>query len=121
MMGLITIFWLLMAIVSSFQTYYFYSRMLSSPPAYQTTYLATVFSLLWALATPLVFLLARWFPIERQTIWTNLPLHLLFSVILGIGHRVVWLSLQFAVPAIRPAAKYLTMQRALSDVITSLD
>ncbi len=119
--GLITIFWILMAAVSSFQTYYFFSQMPSSPPASQAILLASIFSLLWALATPIVLVLARWFPIERQTIWTNLPLHLLFSVVVGILHRATWLGVQFALPSIRSGVKHLTMQRALGDVITSLD
>ena len=120
MMWLITFFWVMMAAVSSFQTYYFFSMMPSGPPAYRAVYLASLYSLLWALATPLVFLLARIFPIERSTIKTNLPLHLLFSVLLGVSVRVMFLLAQVSIPELRPY-KPMTMRSALSDIVNTFD
>jgi hypothetical protein len=120
MMWLITLFWVLMAGVSTFQTYYFYATLPSSPPPERALYLAGIYSLLWALATPLVFFLARVFPIERATLLTHLPLHLLFSVVLGIAHRAAWLALQLQIPAIRPSRE-VTWERAMADIVTSFD
>lgn len=117
---LITVLWLIMAVVSSFQTYYFFSTMKEGPPAIRAVYLAFLFSILWAMFTPLVLLLARIFPIERSTIAYNLPLHLLFSVIIGISVRLVFLMAQAGIPAIRPL-RPITMQRVLSDIVTSFD
>ena len=102
MMWLITFFWVMMAAVSSFQTYYFFSMMPSGPPASRAVYLASLYSLLWALVTPLIFLLARIFPIERNSIWKNISLHLLFSILLGLSVRVVFL-LNYAHGGCRPA------------------
>ncbi len=117
---LITFFWLIMAVVSSFQTYYFFSTMKEGPPAIRAVYLAFLFSIFWALTTPLVLLLARIFPIERSTIARNLPLHLFFSVIVGISVRLAFLLAQNSIPAIRPL-RPLTMQRVMSDIVTSFD
>jgi two-component system LytT family sensor kinase len=117
---LITCFWVVMAVVSSLQTYYFFSTMKEGPPAIRAVMLACLFSLLWALFTPLVLLLARIFPIERATMAVNLPLHLLFSVLVGISVRLVFLLSQAAIPAIRPM-RPLTFDRAMSDIITSFD
>lgn len=119
-MWLITFFWVMMAVVSSFQTYYFFSMMPSSPPAYRAVYLACLFSLLWAAATPLVFLLARIFTIDRSTVKINLPIHLLFSVLVGISVRVVFLLAQIVIPDIRPMSP-ITLENAMSDIITSFD
>ncbi len=119
-MWLVTFFWVMMAVVSSFQTYYFFSMMPSSPPAYRAVYLASLFSLLWALVTPLVFLLARIFPIDRNTVRFHLPLHLLFSLLVGISVRVVFLLCQMVIPDIRPM-RPLTMDKAMSDIVTSFD
>ncbi len=120
MMWLITFFWVMMAAVSSFQTYYFFSMMPSGPPASRAVYLASLYSLLWALVTPLVFLLARIFPIERNSIWKNISLHLLFSIVLGLIVRVVFLLLQVSIPGLRPY-KPMTMERATSDIVNTLD
>jgi two-component system LytT family sensor kinase len=117
---LITCFWVVMAVVSSLQTYYFFSTMKEGPPAIRAVMLACLFSLLWALVTPLVLLLARIFPIERATMAVNLPLHLLFSVLVGISVRLVFLLSQVSIPAIRPM-RPLTLDRAMSDIITSFD
>ena len=119
-MWLVTFFWVMMAVVSSFQTYYFFSMMPSSPPAYRAVYLASLFSLLWALVTPLVFLLARIFPIDRNTVKIHLPIHLFFSLLIGISVRVVFLLAQMAIPEIRPMWP-LTMDKAISDIVTSFD
>lgn len=117
---LITFFWVVMAVVSSFQTYYFFSTMSEGPSAYRAVYLACAYSLLWAVATPMVLLLARLFPIERSTIARNLPLHLFLSVVIGVSVRGSFLLAQTVIPAIRPL-RPITMDRILSDLITSFD
>lgn len=119
-MWLIVFFWMAMAVVSSFQTYYFYSMMPSSPPAERAVYLACTYSFLWALVTPFILMLARLFPIDRQTLLRNLPLHLLFSILVGLAHRMLWLWAQMSIPAIRPKSE-LTAQRLMSDLVTSFD
>lgn len=60
-----------------------------------------------------MFLLARIFPIERSTIKSNLPPHLLFSLLLGVSVRV-------AIPEL-PPYKPMTIQRALSDIVNTFD
>ena len=117
---LITFFWVVMAVVSSFQTYYFFSMMKEGPPAIRAVYLASLFSGLWALFTPLVLLLARIFPVERGTFGHSLPLHLLFSIIVGVTVRVLFLLTQVAIPAIRPM-RPITFDHVLSDIVTSFD
>ena len=117
---LITFFWVMMAVVSSFQTYYYFSLMPSGPPAYRAVYLASLFSLLWAVVTPLIFLLARIFPIDRNTVRYNLPIHLLLSLLVGVSVRVVFILFQIVIPDIRPLST-LTLEKAMSDIITSFD
>ncbi len=117
---LIILFWVLMAIVSTLQTYYFYSMMPSSPPPLRAVYLACTYSFLWALVTPGILLLARLFPIDRQTMLRNLPLHILFSILVGLTHRLIWLAVQIRLPALQPRSE-LTVQRMISDLVTSFD
>jgi signal transduction histidine kinase len=117
---LIVLFWVLMAIVSTLQTYYFYSLLPSSPPPQRAVYIAFAYSILWALVTPLILWLARRFPIDRFTLFRNLPLHLLFSVCLGLAHRVAWLWIQMTLPALRPN-RPLESQRLIGDIVTSFD
>jgi signal transduction histidine kinase len=119
-MWLIVLFWVAMAGVSTFQTYYFYSMMPSSPAPVRAVYLAVTYSFLWALVTPLILMLARVFPIDRNTLLRNLPLHLLFSILVGLAHRLLWLWAQITIPAIRPKSE-LTAQRLISDLVTSFD
>jgi two-component system LytT family sensor kinase len=119
-MWLITFFWVMMAVVSSFQTYYLFSLMPSGPSVYQSVYLASLFSLLWALVTPLVFLLARIFPIDRHTVKVHLPIHLFFSILIGISVRLVFLLCNTVMPGIR-SMYTLTMEKAMSDIITTFD
>ncbi len=115
-MWLVTLFWGVMAIVSVFQAYSFYAGIPESPPVSLLIYLAIVFSVLWALATPLIFVLATRFPLERQTLTAHLPLHLLFSLLVGVGHRVIWLH--FSVPALQPSFR---MQWVWTDLVTSFE
>jgi two-component system LytT family sensor kinase len=120
MMWLITLFWVMMAVISSFQTYYYFSTMASSPPAYRAVFLASLFSLFWAAVTPLVFLLARLFPIERSSIFIHLPLHIFFSLMVGISVRLVFLLSQMVIPQIRPL-RPITFEIMLQDIVTSFD
>ncbi len=119
-MWLIVLLWVLMTIVSAFQTYYFYSLMPNSPPPERAIYLACAYSLLWALVTPLILWLARQFPIDRLTLFRNLPLHILFSILIGLSHRLLWLWVQMSMPALRPKRE-LDSQRLMSDLVTSFD
>jgi sensor histidine kinase YesM len=109
---LVCCFWIVMGLVTSFQTYYFLSSVKQGPPATQAFYLASSFSIIWAIFTPLIFWLARRFPLERATIKKHLPLHLFFSVVVGLLVRLIFLLAQF-----RP----LSTQRVMSDLVTTFD
>lgn len=117
---LIILFWVVMAVVMTFQTSYFFSSMGEGPSTFRSVYLSCAYSLLWALATPFVLLLARLFPIERSTIARNLLVHLFFSIVVGVSVRCTFLFLQAVIPEIRPS-RTITMDRILSDLVTSFD
>lgn len=116
----ITCFWAVMAVVSSLQTYYVFSTMKEGPPGIVAIYLAFLFCLLWAAVTPLILLLARIFPLERSTLGMHLPLHLFFSVIVGVSVRLAFLLAQMIIPSVKPM-RGLTLQRIMSDLVTSFD
>lgn len=116
----VVLFWILMALISTLQTYYFYALMPTGPSAWRALIMASTYSILWALATPLIFFLAHYFPIERATAWRHLPIHLVMSIVLGLSHRLTWLYLQEVMPA-DWSRRDLTWGRAMSDLITSFD
>lgn len=109
-----------MAIISSFQTWYFFTLVPDGPPAHRAIYLASAYSLLWALATPVVLLLARIFPVDRTNLLTHIPLHILLSILVGVSVRICFLLAQAFWPVLNPP-RPITPDRALSDIVTSFD
>lgn len=116
----VALFWILLAAVSTLQTYYFYALMPSGPSAWRALVMAGSYSLLWALATPLVLWLAGRFPIERGNAWRSIPLHLGLSMIVGVAHRLAWLYLHKFLPSVFDRGD-VTWSRAMSDLVTSFD
>lgn len=110
-----------MALISAAQSYYVYSQIPGGgPPSWRVAFAATSYSVLWALATPLVFWLGKRFPVDKSATAYNLPVHLLASLVLGFVHRATWLLLQFSLPMVQ-SGKKLSWQFAFSDVVTNID
>lgn len=110
-----------MALISAAQSYYVYGQMPGGgPPSWRVAFAATSYSLLWALATPLVFWFGKRFPVAKTATAYNLPLHLLVSLALGFVHRATWLMLQFSLPRVTMTQK-LSWEFAFSDLVTNID
>jgi two-component system, LytTR family, sensor kinase len=119
-LAIVSVFWTLMAVISAAQTYYFYVQMQESPAPTRVIYSAFSYSALWALATPLVFLMGRGFPVQKAAFLYNIPLHLGASIFLGLVHRSSWLWLQSVVPAMKPRNP-IPLEKVTSDLIGSID
>lgn len=88
--------WGLLALCSAVQTYLIYQQA-NKPLSFATAlYQGFVFGLLWALVTPLIFALARRFPLQAhwQLIPRHVVVHLVASLVIGMSQRILadWLA-----------------------------
>ena len=87
--GVSVVLWTLFGLFLGSQTYLAYKRS-DMPIGWQRVFaLELAYAYVWALLTPLVLLLANRYPIVRERWLRNLLVHLLASVVIGFGTRVL--------------------------------
>src|SRR5579883_1562323 len=116
--SLIGSFWLVLGLLTYLQTYLYYLR---RPSFNQTAVMemATMFTLLWAVTSPIVLWLARRFPLERSRLGRHLLIHLAAAIVLGCTNRLLFLMICERLPYIPP--EDLTPYRIFLDLIFHLD
>jgi signal transduction histidine kinase len=89
--------WLLIALSFTLNYYLFsshYVEIFSTPPTLvQMLVWEIPYWLLWAALAPLVFLITRRFPLERELWLRNATVHLIACFLLSVAHRIIYLPL----------------------------
>jgi sensor histidine kinase YesM len=89
--------WLLIALSFTLNYYLFsshYVEIFSTPPTLVQMLIWEIpYWLLWAALAPLVFLITRRFPLERESWLRNATLHVIACFLLTVAHRVVYLPI----------------------------
>lgn len=93
--------WTLLAFLSLGQAYYFTVNAGQVFPLYSRLVFELCNAYVWALLSPLIFFLARRFPIEKPALLRHIGLHLVLSLFVGMIHKAgsFYASLMIAPPA----------------------
>ena len=95
--GLVLGMWSLVAVADITQTWFYYDRFAPELGVGDAVVRTAPAWGLWALFTPLIFVFAARFPLERGTLRRNLPLHLLAGLALAMTHHVLFLGQAYAI------------------------
>lgn len=93
--------WTLLAFLSIGQGYYFSVNTGQVFPFYSRLVFEFCNAYVWALLSPLIFFLARQYPIEKPAFFRHIGLHLILALIVGMIHKAgsFYASLLIAPPA----------------------
>lgn len=93
--------WTLLAFISLGQAYYYTVNAGQVFPFYSRLVFELCNAYVWALLSPLIFFLARQYPIEKPAFFRHIGLHLLLALIVGMIHKAgsFYASLIIAPPA----------------------
>ncbi|HWQ33413.1 MAG TPA: histidine kinase [Blastocatellia bacterium] len=89
--------WLLIALSFTLNYYLFsshYVEIFSPPPTLAQMLIWEIpYWLLWAMMAPLVFLITRRFPLERESWLRNATVHVIACFLLSVAHRIIYLPI----------------------------
>ena len=92
--------WMLIALSFTLNYYVFsshYVAIFSIPPTLlQMLVWEIPYWILWAALAPVVFLITRRFPLERETWLRNATVHVIAGIALAVAHRVIYLPICWA-------------------------
>jgi len=115
----IALLWLLVAVVSGSQSWYFYVSAGREVPWRYVVFAAVCFSSLWLLLTPLIIALAKRFPLERRR-WLSLALlHLFFAALVAFVQLATYNALVLLAQA--SSKNPFTAKRVFQLVVANYD
>lgn len=93
--------WTLIGLIFFGQSYYFSAVAGQNFPVFSRLVFELTNAYAWALLSPLLFFLARRFPIEKPVIFSRISLHFFLSLLIGLIHKIgsFWSSLVIAPPS----------------------
>src|SRR5215510_13688949 len=89
--------WMLIAVSYTFNYFHYshhYVEIFTTPPTFlQMLVWEIPYWILWAALAPVVFLITRRFPLERESWRRNAFIHVVAGIALAIAHRVIYLPI----------------------------